>query len=107
MPEMHKVYRKVFNETKNTWSKKYYKVRDDSLHIICKSNYCNPKCVDYYKDDVQGRTDFEKRLKNDFLDTYSKKEVEMFQKKGAVSGCYDDSPYDGSSPGLHYNLFHK
>jgi hypothetical protein len=100
VPNQHKVIRKVLNQHKIT--KEHHKIRDDSLHLLCKSFHCDPKCNSFWQDDKQGRIDFEKRLKNGFLDTYSEKEVEMFQKKGAMSACYGP---DTSK--VNYDVFHK
>jgi hypothetical protein len=100
MPNQHKVIRKVLNQ--KTITKEHYKIRDDSLHLLCKAYYCDPKCNSFWQDDKQGRIDFEKRLTNGFLDTYSKKEVEMFQKKGAMSACYGPD-----TSRVNYDVFHK
>ena len=100
MPNQHKVIRKVLNQHKIT--KEHYKIRDDSLHLLCKSIHCDPKCNSFWQDDKQGRIDFEKRLKTGFLDTYSKEEIEMFQKKGAMSACYNPE-----HARVNYDVFHK
>ena len=104
MPNQHKVIRKVLNQ--KTITKEHYKIRDDSLHHLCKIYYCDPKCNSFWQDDKQGRIDFEKTLKNGFLNTYSKKEVEMFQKKGALSACYNPLTYEEHAK-VKYDVFHK
>jgi hypothetical protein len=56
--------------------------KDEFGYATCKKSYCNEKCegLDFFDDN-------KKNIKNGFIDTFSKKQVEMLKKRGALSGC--------------------
>jgi hypothetical protein len=56
--------------------------KDEFGYATCKKSYCNEKCegLDFFGDN-------QKNIKNGFMNTFSKKKVEMLKKRGALSGC--------------------
>ena len=56
--------------------------KDEFGYATCKKSYCNEKCegLDFFGDN-------KKKIKNGFMNTFSKKQVEMLKKRGALSGC--------------------
>jgi len=75
------------------------KEEKEFTYNTCKKTFCNEKCDGY---DLLGKNfelELKKNLKNGFKNTYSRKQIEMLQKKGALSGCVDVT-------GI-YNVFHK
>lgn len=96
--EMKKVFKKS-SEKFNIPYKSPTKQEDDFDYNTCKKTFCNTTCEGYdFFGDKQKQIDFKKKIKNGFQDTYSKNKVEMFKKKGALSGCVDI---------VDYNVFHK
>lgn len=97
MVEMNKVFKKSgekYNVPHNPT-----KEDNDYMYNVCKKTFCNEKCDGYdFFGDKQAQTDFKKKIKNGFQDTYSTNKVKMFKKKGALSGCVNI---------LDYNIFHK
>ena len=76
----------------------------------CKEKYCNENCekVYYFNGNTERQAKFRKTLRKrykGFSKKYSIKEIEMFKKKGALSGCTKAersilTPYT-------YDVFHK
>ena len=76
----------------------------------CKEKYCNENCEKNYdfNDNTERQAKFRKTLRKrykGFSKKYSIKEIEMFKKKGALSGCTKAersilTPYT-------YDVFHK
>lgn len=76
----------------------------------CKEKYCNTNCEKVYdfNGNIERQAKFRKTLRKKnigFSKKYSIKEIEMFKKKGALSGCTKAersilTPYT-------YNVFHK
>ena len=56
--------------------------KDEFGYATCKKSYCNQKCegLEFFGDN-------QKKIKNGFINTFSKKQVEMLKKRGALSGC--------------------
>ena len=55
---------------------------DQFGYATCKKSYCNKKC-----EGLETFDDNQKNIKNGFINTFSKKQVEMLKKRGALSGC--------------------
>jgi hypothetical protein len=98
MIEMRKIFKKN-SEKYNIPYKSPTKEEDEFAYNTCKKTFCNEKCEGYdFFGDKQKQIDFKKKIKNGFQDTYSTNKVEMFKKRGALSGCVDIVDYD---------VFHK
>ena len=86
---------------------------------LCKKNFCNEGCAEGFDFDLfHGKVKetqkknfqekFSKKLYNGFVDSYSAKEVDMFKKKGALSGCVMPINHDiRIKNAVGYNVFHK
>lgn len=72
---------------------------NEFTYNTCKKTFCNEKCEGYNLLGKNFELELKKNLNNGFKNTYSKKQIEMLKKKGALSGCVDVS-------GI-YNVFHK
>ena len=61
---------------------------DQFGYATCKKSYCNKKCegLEFFGDKEQELA-HKKNIKNGFINTFSKKQVEMLKKRGALSGC--------------------
>jgi len=98
MIEMRKIFKKN-SEKYNIPYKSPTKEEDEFAYNTCKKTFCNEKCEGYdFFGNKQKQIDFKKKIKNGFQDTYSTNKVEMFKKRGALSGCVDIVDYD---------VFHK
>ena len=86
-----KVMDKIF--TKLKLPKLTKKQRQDYLRI-CKKTYCNEKCegYDFYGDKEQQKK-FQKKIKDGFQSSYSKKTIEEFKKRGALSACVEEGDF--------------
>jgi hypothetical protein len=85
--------------------KKFEKIRksfEEMVEGLCKRNFCNEGCAEGFdfnlfsgtvKENLQKnfKEKFSKKLYNGFVDSYSAAEVEMLKKRGALSGCGDQS----------------
>ena len=62
--------------------------KDEFGYATCKKSYCNQKCegLEFFGDKEQELA-HKKKIKNGFINTFSKKQVEMLKKRGALSGC--------------------
>jgi hypothetical protein len=61
----------------------------------CKKTFCNKKCKGYdFFGDLEKQKNFNKNIKNGFQTSYSNNKIEMFKKKGALSGCVDVDIFD-------------
>ena len=62
--------------------------KDQFGYATCKKSYCNQKCegLEFFGDKEQELA-HKKNIKNGFINTFSKKQVEMLKKRGALSGC--------------------
>jgi hypothetical protein len=85
---------------------------------LCKKDFCNERCAEGFdfefafgdkeKHKKEFQNNFRKKLYNGFVDSYSPAEVEMFKKKGALSGCVKPIHHKGLvKPSQGYNVFHK
>ena len=56
--------------------------KDEFGYATCKKSYCNENCegLEFFDDN-------QKKIQNGFINTFSKKQVEMLKKRGALSGC--------------------
>jgi len=97
MVEMKKVFKKS-SEKYNIPYKLPTKQDDDLTYNTCKKTFCNENCDNYEFNDKQRYTDFKKRIKNGFQNTYSNTKITKLKKRGAISGCVDIVDYD---------VFHK
>jgi len=61
---------------------------DQFGYATCKKTYCNETCdkLDFFGDKEEELA-HKKKIKNGFINTFSKKQVEMLKKRGALSGC--------------------
>jgi hypothetical protein len=88
------------------------KTRQRSIdNQLCRRSFCDEDCKGpayKFHDNTLFQTLFRNRLKNGFLDTFTKKEVEMLKKRGALSGCINlmktNTPLQ---PNNKYDIFHK
>lgn len=83
------------------------KMRLDMVHRTCRQNFCNKDCaegINFYGTKELEKS-FRKKVKNGFLNSYSADEIEMFKKKGALSGCANQLKGKLTPDG--YNLFAK
>ena len=74
----------------------------EMMQKLCIRNFCNEGCAEGFDFDLFSGTvkenlqknfqkNFSKKLYNGFVDKYSAEEVEMLKKRGALSGCGDQS----------------
>lgn len=85
MVEMNKLFKK--NHSVSKTRKEYYK--------ICKKTYCNKTCKGYTMfENKKKQLEFYKKIKNGFQKSYSKERINLFKKKGALSGCIDSLDYN-------------
>lgn len=96
--EMNKVFKKSAEKYNLPYTPPTKEEQNFAFNT-CKKTFCNEKCEGY---DLLGKNfelELKKNLNNGFKNTYSKKQIEMLKKKGALSGCVDVT-------GI-YNVFHK
>jgi len=88
------------------------KTRQRSIdNQLCRRSFCDEDCKGpayKFHDNTLFQTLFRNRLKNGFLDTFTKKEVEMLKKRGALSGCVMPINHDIRIKNAQgYDIFHK
>ena len=78
---------------------------------LCRRSFCDEDCKGpayKFHDNTLLQTSFRNRLKNGFIDTFTRSEVEMLKKRGALSGCINlmktNTPLQ---PNNKYDIFHK
>jgi hypothetical protein len=78
----HVVKQREKNQKKYNYVYSATNKKDEFGYATCKKSYCNEKCegLDFFGDN-------KKNIKNGFMNTFSKKQVEMLKKRGALSGC--------------------
>ena len=78
----HVVKQREKNQKKYNYVYSATNKKDEFGYATCKKSYCNEKCegLEFFDDN-------KKNIKNGFIDTFSKKQVEMLKKRGALSGC--------------------
>ena len=67
--------------------KKPSKTLNDSYYRDCRKSFCNESCKGYMFNDKKREQKFNSEIKNGFQKKYTKKNIKMLKKKGAVSGC--------------------
>ena len=57
-------------------------------YTTCKMSYCNENCegLDIF-DDKEQELEHKKKIKNGFMNTFSKSQIKSLKKRGALSGC--------------------
>ena len=121
LPEIYKNVpanlKSIMNKTKIAGIDK--KKLEEMDYGLCKKNFCNEGCAEGFDFDLfHGKVKetqkknfqekFSKKLYNGFVDSYSAKEVDMFKKKGALSGCVMPINHDiRIKNAVGYNVFHK
>jgi hypothetical protein len=101
MLELNKSFKKSSDKFRNPNIpyKSPTKQDDKFLYNTCKKTFCNTKCEGFdFFGNKQTEINFKKKIKNGFLNAYSRNKIELFKKKGALSGC----TYD-----INYNISHK
>ena len=89
-----KDYREHVEKRREKIKKKYNYIysatnkADEFGYATCKKSYCNEKCegLEFFGDKEQ-ELSHKKKIKNGFINTFSKRQVEMLKKRGALSGC--------------------
>jgi hypothetical protein len=98
MVEMEKIFKKSA-EKYNIPYESPTKQEEEFSYNTCKKTFCNKKCEGYdFYGDKKKQLNFKKQIINGFQKSYTKNEVEMLKKRGAMSGCVYISDYD---------IFHK
>lgn len=121
LPELYKNVpanlKSIMNKTKIAGIDR--KKLEDIDYGLCKKNFCNESCGEGFEFDLlfgkvkeaqkkNFQENFRKKLYNGFVDSYSPEEVEMFKKKGALSGCVKPINHDVRiKNAVGYNVFHK
>ena len=121
LPELYKNVpanlKSIMNKTKIAGIDR--KKLEDMDYGLCKKNFCNESCGEGFEFDLlfgkvkeaqkkKFQENFSKKLYNGFVDSYSAEEVEMFKKRGALSGCVKPINHDVRiKNAIGYDVFHK
>ena len=98
MVEMKKVFKKS-SEKYNIPYKSPTKHENKLDYNTCKKTFCNKKCEGYdFFGNIKQQKKFNNKIINGFQTSYSTNRIDMFKKKGAISGCVDV---------IDYNINHK
>jgi hypothetical protein len=92
MVKMDKVYKKSAKK----WKVVYSPTKKDKQYSyrVCKKTFCNPKCEGYdFYGNVKQQEKFKKQIQHGFQQSYTSKEQQELQRKGALSGCVDVLDY--------------
>ena len=88
------------------------KIRQRAIdNQLCRRAFCDKDCEGpayKFHNNTLLQTIFRNKLKNGFIDTFTRGEVEMLKKRGALSGCINlmktNTPLQ---PNNKYDIFHK
>ncbi len=101
--ETDRIYKNLVKKFNLPIKKRTSKNERDMKYIKktqCKRYFCNPSCEGYtFLGNKEKENSYKKKIKHGFMKKYTKKMVDEFKKKGALSGCIKLSG--------EYNVFHK
>jgi hypothetical protein len=101
--ETDRIFENIMKKYKLPVKKRSSKNEKDMKYIKmmqCKKYFCNPTCEGYnFLGNKKKANSYRKKIKDGFTKKYTKKMIDEFKKKGALSGCINLSG--------NYNVFHK